>query len=90
MELRKIGFALLRQDNGLQTTEGKAGSWLKAHNSLPKILLHYYITFLGQQTLAMPELRNYGIMELRKIGFALLRQDNRQQTTDNGRGGAGS
>ena len=29
-----------------------------------------------------------GNMELRKIGFALLRQDNGLQTTDNGRGGS--
>ena len=42
-----------------------------------KILQHYNITFLGQQTTAAPELRNYGIMESRKLSFALLRQDNK-------------
>ena len=40
----EIGFALLRRttDNRQQTTEGEAGSKLKAHNSLPK--KYYNIT----------------------------------------------
>ena len=46
-----------------------------ADYSQPKILQHYKRSEGG---------RNYGFTELRKIGFAVLRQENRQQTTDNG------
>ena len=51
---------MLRQDNGLQTTDN------------------------GRAAAGNMDLRNYGFTELRKIGFALLRQttDYRQRTTE--------
>ena len=47
--IRNYGTTEATPDNGQQTTEDKAGSLLTTHCT--KILLHYYITFLGQQTM---------------------------------------
>ena len=42
IKTKKPVVALLRQDNGLQTTEGKAGSLLIAHCSLLTAFLYFF------------------------------------------------
>ena len=87
-ELRNYGFTELRKlaslcYAGQQTTDNGNGGQSRliamAQGSQP---FSTFCTFLGQQTTeAMPELRNYGITELRKLASLCY---SRQRTTDNG------